>query len=105
MSNAHAQDFDMVKAIWKTCAILSVITVAEILFAVLLTGHVPQIALNIFYIAMSCAKAFYIVGTFMHLKFELKHLIVTVLIPIILLIYALFIMLAEGDSWQNMRNF
>lgn len=105
MSNTQGHDFDMVKAIWRTCAILSVITVVEILFAVFLTGHLPQMSLNIFYIVMSCAKAFYIVGTFMHLKFELKHLIITVLIPIILLIYTLVMMLGEGASWQNLRNF
>jgi cytochrome c oxidase subunit IV len=107
MSDAqgHGHDFNMVRVIWKTCGILSVITVLEIVAAILLTGHVPQLSLNIFYIVMSCAKAFYIVGTFMHLKFEMKHLIVTVLIPIIFLIYALVVLLAEGTSWHDMRAF
>ncbi len=102
-TQAHAHNVDMVKLIWKTCAILSVITVVEILTAIFLTGHFPQLSLNLFYVAMSAAKAFYIVGTFMHLKFELKYLIITVLVPFTILIYTLAIMLAEGTSWHNMR--
>src|ERR1700761_6927336 len=105
MSNdAHGHNFDMVKVIWRTCAILSVITILEILVAVTLTSSgMPKIVLNLFYVVMSCIKAFYIVGTFMHLKFEIKHLIITVLIPITFLIYALVMLLGEGLSWHNMR--
>ena len=102
---AHGHDFDMVKVIWRTCAILSVITVIEIVAAIFLTGKLPQMSLNVFYVLMSGAKAFYIVGTFMHLKFEIKHLIITVLIPTLFLIYALIMLLGEGLSWHNMRNF
>lgn len=107
MSNtdSHGHGFDMVKVIWRTTAILSIITVVEIIFAITLTGIIPQLGLNVFYVIMSCAKAYYIVGTFMHLKFEIKHLIITVLIPIAFLIYALAMLLGEGLSWHNMRIF
>jgi cytochrome c oxidase subunit 4 len=102
-TQAHGHD-DMVKVIWRTCGILSVITIVEVLVAIFLTNSgLPKLGINLFYVAMSGAKAFYIVGTFMHLKFEIKHLIITVLIPMTFLIYALIMLLGEGLSWHTMR--
>jgi len=103
MAQEKGHDFDMVKEIWKTFRILSVVTVVEVAAAVLLTGHLPQMVLNVFYILMSLTKAFYIVAVFMHLKFEMKYLIITILIPMCFLIYALLTLLAEGASWHSMK--
>ena len=105
MSNEHAQEGNMVKTIWKTFWILLVVTVVEIMAAVSLTGHLPQGILNTFYILMSLTKAFYIVAVFMHLKFELKFLVITILVPFTFLLFAVGTMLAEGASWLQMRNF
>jgi hypothetical protein len=39
------------------------------------------------------------------MKFEVKFLALTVLIPISLLLFAVITMLAEGNSWLEMRNY
>lgn len=109
MSNEHGEAPDMVKLIWKTTLWLSIITVAEILLAVTLTDFFTAngmlLVLNAFYIIMSLAKAFYIVSVFMHLKFEVKYLAITILIPMTFLLFAVIALLAEGDSWLHMRTY
>ena len=102
---SEVQGVDMVKLIWRTFWILLCVTIVEVAAAIFLTGILPQIVLNVFYILMSGAKAFYIVGTFMHLKFERKYLIITILIPMCFLLFALGVFLAEGNSWHHMKNY
>ncbi len=99
------EGFDMVKEIWKTFWILLVVTILEISLALWFTGKVPQMALNVFFIVASLAKAFYIVAVFMHLKFERKYLIITVLLPMIFLLFAVGVFLYEGDHWYNLKNY
>jgi len=102
MSGEHG---NMVKLIWRTFWILLIVTVVEIAMAVSLTGHIPQIILNIFYVLMSGAKAFFIVSVFMHLRFEIKYLAITILIPMTFLLFAVVALLAEGYSWLQMRTY
>jgi cytochrome c oxidase subunit IV len=80
-----------------------IVTIIEIVGALIYPPTAPRLILNIFFIVMSLLKAFYIVGVFMHLKFEMKHLIITILVPTIFLLYAVVILLAEGQSWLNMQ--
>ena len=103
MSEVHVDN--MVKLIWRTFWILLGVTIVEVAAAIGLTGILPQLVLNVFYILMSGAKAFYIVGTFMHLKFERKYLIITILTPLCFLLFALGVFLAEGESWHHMKNY
>lgn len=100
-ANAHSND--MVKTIWRTFWIMLIVTIIEIVGALIYPPTAPRLILNIFFIVMSLLKAFYIVGVFMHLKFEMKHLIITILVPTIFLLYAVVILLAEGQSWLNMQ--
>ena len=81
-----------------------VVTIVEVVGAIIYPHDMSRTPLNIFFIVMSMIKAIYIVGTFMHLKFEVKHLIITILVPVILLLYTICIFLAEGTSWLNMKN-
>jgi cytochrome c oxidase subunit IV len=101
--NTHASGNDMVKTIWRTFWIMLIVTIIEIVGALLYPPTAPRMILNVFFIVMSLLKAFYIVGVFMHLKFELKHLIITILVPTIFLIYTVVILLTEGQSWLNMQ--
>ncbi len=105
MSNEQGHEVDMVKLIIRTTIILSIVTIVEVVAAIFLTGILPQMVLNIFYILMSGAKAFYIVGTFMHLKFEVRYLIITILIPLIFMMFAVGVFLAEGESWHYMKSY
>jgi cytochrome c oxidase subunit IV len=105
MANDHGHDTNMVKLIWRTFWILLIVTVVEIAAAVLFTGVIPQMILNVFYILMSLTKAFYIVAVFMHLKFEVKYMIITILVPMLFLLFAVGVFLAEGDSWYHLKNY
>lgn len=102
-TDTHAHGNDMVKTIWKTFWIMLIVTILEIVGALIYPETAPRMVLNIFFIVMSLLKAFYIVGVFMHLKFEMKHLIITILLPTIFLIYTVIILLAEGQSWLNLQ--
>ncbi len=95
---------NMVKLIWRTFWIMLVLTIVEVVAAIFYPHDMNRSPLNVFFIVMSMIKAFYIVGTFMHLKFEVKHLIITILVPLILLLYTICIFLAEGTSWLNMKS-
>jgi cytochrome c oxidase subunit IV len=60
-----------------------------------------RMPLNIFVIVMSLLKAWYIVGVFMHLKYEVMNLIATVLFPLVFLVWAIIAFLWEGDWYGH----
>ena len=103
MSEVHVDN--MVKLIWRTFWIMLIVTIVEVVCAITLTGHVPQMVLNVFYVLMSGAKAYYIVSVFMHLKFEVKFMMITILTPMAFLLFALLVFLAEGASWHYMKHY
>ena len=45
------------------------------------TGFPPKYVLNGVYLILTCAKAFYIIAEFMHLRHEIKNLIMTIAVP------------------------
>ena len=49
-------------------------------------------------------KAFYIVGYFMHLKHEIKNLIMTICVPLALFIWFIIAFLYDGNSYKELRN-
>jgi cytochrome c oxidase subunit 4 len=50
------------------------------------------------------AKAFYIVAYFMHLKHEIKNLIMTIVVPLALFVWFIIAFLYDGNSFRNLRN-
>jgi cytochrome c oxidase subunit IV len=50
------------------------------------------------------AKAFYIVGYFMHLKHELRNMIMTIVIPLFLFVWFIIAFLSDGNSFNNLKN-
>jgi cytochrome c oxidase subunit 4 len=101
--HTEGESSNMVKTIWRTFWIMLIVTIIEITAALTYPYSANRLPLNIFFVIMSGVKAFYIVAVFMHLKFEIKYLIITVLLPTIFLMYTLIILLAEGNSWLNMQ--
>ncbi len=55
-------------------------------------------------IILMLAKAFYIVGYFMHLKHEIRNLIMTICVPLLLFVWFIIAFLADGHSYNNLRN-
>ena len=55
-------------------------------------------------VILSLLKAFYIVGVFMHLGEEIKNLIMTIIVPLLLFVWFIAAFLLDGSSWRNLRN-
>src|ERR1700761_2695842 len=106
-SHGHAPvaHFDT-KPIWRTFWILLGITMVELILATihLKTGFPPKFVLNGLYLILTCAKAFYIIAEFMHLRHEIKNLIMTIAIPACLFIWFIIAFLWDGSSYRELRN-
>lgn len=94
------------KAIWRTFWILLVITMVELVLAILYykTDFLPKHFLNGIFVIGTLAKAFFIIAEFMHLKYELKNLIMTIAMPALLFVWFLGAFLWDGNSYRNLRN-
>jgi cytochrome c oxidase subunit IV len=68
------------------------------------TGFPSRLVLNAIYVSLTMVKAFFIVAEFMHLRHEIKNLILTIMIPLMLFVWFIIAFLADGDSWKNMRK-
>ncbi|PUZ28758.1 hypothetical protein DCC81_04535 [Chitinophaga parva] len=106
LSAQHGHADSSTKTIWKTFWILLGITMLELAIAIVhLKFDVPSVLIrNSIYLCLTVLKAFFIVAEFMHLKHEVKNLILTILIPLLLFIWFIIAFLADGDSWKNMRK-
>jgi cytochrome c oxidase subunit 4 len=89
------------KKIFAVTALLSVITIVEVLIGIYFSKtHVSPgtwTLIKWFYIILTMVKAGYIVLVFMHLGDERKNLKTTILLPMVLIIYFIFICLFEGE--------
>ena len=77
---AHHEPEFSTKPIWRTFWILLGITLVELTLASIhmKTGFPPKYVLNGMYLILTLAKAFYIIAEFMHLRHEIKNLIMTI---------------------------
>ncbi len=91
----------------KVTIILSVLTIIELVLGFWMIGMESEglrLAVKGTIIILMLAKAFYIVGYFMHLKHEIKNLIMTIVVPLALFIWFIIAFLADGNSFRNLRN-
>jgi cytochrome c oxidase subunit IV len=94
----------------KVISILGVITLAEVIFALLGKGyiieglHFPVAIMGLVMIAMSAFKAYLIVYEFMHMKYETPGLVKSVLLPTLLLVWAIIAFFYEGNTWLEYRT-
>ena len=97
-----------VKKIIRTTILLSVITIIELGLGLAMYAFPMGAGLVLFIkgviVILSLAKAFYIVGIFMHLGDEVKNLISTIIVPLLLFIWFIAAFLWDGDSWKKLRN-
>ena len=98
------------KQAYKGFVLLGIITIVEVIVALVGNGHViegfslPKYIMYPVMIAMSLYKAYFIVNEFMHMKYEVKGLAVSVLLPTLLLVWAIIAFLHEGNSWGERRE-
>jgi cytochrome c oxidase subunit IV len=101
----ESEHFDT-KIIWRTFRILLYITIGELILAILYyeTHFIPKHILNGVFIILTLAKAFYIIAEFMHLRHEIKNMIMTIAIPALLFIWFVGAFLWDGNSYKELRN-
>ena len=82
-----------IKKLWTVAGILGAITALEFVVAFTM-GHGPL--KTAIFVAMTIVKAAYIVGEFMHLRYEVKILLWSILIPMIFVVWILVAFVYEG---------
>jgi len=102
MSHAHHNEPEVIvlppdkakiKKLWTVAAILGVITAVEFVIAFTLTpGHTK----TAIFVVLTIVKAAYIVGEFMHLKYETKVLLWSILLPTTFVVWMLVAFVYEG---------
>ena len=86
-------DKEKIKKLWTVAAILGAITAFE--FIVAFAMERGSFKTSIF-VVMTIVKAAYIVGEFMHLKYESKVLLWSILIPLGFVVWMLVAFVYEG---------
>ncbi|MBS1919726.1 MAG: cytochrome C oxidase subunit IV family protein [Bacteroidetes bacterium] len=109
VSFPHEPPTDNVKRIWKTFWILLIITIIELglgllIHALDLPDDLTRLLLKGTIIILSLAKAYFIVSIFMHLGDEIRNLILTIVIPLMLFIWFIIAFILDGDSYKHLRN-
>ena len=106
IDTGHHEPSFSTKPIIRTFWILLGITLVELLLATihLKTGFPPKMVLNGIYLILTCAKAFYIIAEFMHLRHEIKNLIMTIVVPLALFVWFIIAFLYDGNSFRHLRN-
>jgi cytochrome c oxidase subunit IV len=96
--------------------LLAFITIAEVFFALLAKGHFVhsinfgkdggfgQAVYMLAMIGASLYKAYFIIFNFMHMAYEVRGLVLSVLLPTTLLIWAIIAFFQEGSSWGARRE-
>lgn len=86
---------------WKKVAypltVLFLVTVVEFVVA-LAMPEMPKSYKSVLYIVLTIAKAFYIVGFFMHLRYEKLTLIYCIVVPLAFILVLIAALIFEGTS-------
>ncbi len=113
---AHQSYEDQKKLVFYGLKLLGVITIVEVVFALFAKGHiVPSITFGkdggfgqlLYMVAMigaSLYKAYFIIFFFMHMAGEIRGLMLSVLLPTALLIWAIIAFFQEGTEWGRSRE-
>jgi cytochrome c oxidase subunit IV len=95
------------KEVIRVTIILTVITLIELALGFWLMSIEAQFLRHLikgFICIFMLAKAFYIVGYFMHLKHELRNMIMTIVVPLLLFVWFIIAFLADGNSYKELKN-
>lgn len=104
--NDEAAYQSQVRAVWKSTILLSIVTAVEV--AIALTHFYffyesPKFLVNLIMVLATFLKAFFIIGEFMHLKYEQRAFIISLGVPLIFLVWAIIAFGIEGNYWLQMR--
>jgi cytochrome c oxidase subunit IV len=88
-------DTEKIKRLWRVALILGLVTAVEFVIAFTLPHGAAKTFL---FVILTIIKAGYIVGEFMHLRYEVKVLFWAVLIPMIFIVWMLVAFVYEGTK-------
>ena len=91
-----------IKKLWRVAFILFMITVFEFIVAFTVPHEFSATRVSIF-VLMTIVKAGYIVGEFMHLRYEAKVLFWSILIPLVFVVWMLVAFVYEGMAIYDLR--
>lgn len=104
----HQSDAEFKRKVRKTTILLSVITIIELGLGLLMYAtNFPDWAdmfLKGVIVILTLAKAFYIVSIFMHLGDEIRNMIMTIIVPLLLFVWFIAAFLWDGNEYKNLRN-
>lgn len=101
------------KLVFKGLILLAVVTLIEVAVSLFGKGYIiPGIEeyrwiaypVGLALIGLSLYKAYFIIYEFMHMRYEVRGLAMSVLLPTLLLVWAIIAFMQEGDSWGNRRE-
>ena len=100
--------------VFKGLLLLAFITIVEVVIALFAKGHLVEgvrftegfghYMYMLLMIGFSLYKAYFIIFYFMHMAYEVRGLVVSVLLPTALLIWAIIAFFQEGSSWGERRD-
>ena len=102
------------KKVFFGLGLLAVVTLIEVIVSLFGKGCIVKgvddygwvVALAaLVIIVLSVYKAYFIIYEFMHMKYEVKGLAYSVLLPTALLILAIIAFFQEGSSWKARRDY
>ena len=107
----HAEEHEGMtkKRIWNVFYVLLAITTVEFIIALYLVPigiggwKMHYSTANPIYIVLTLLKAFYIVGYFMHLKFERPSLVFAIVVPVLFIIGLILVLTNESHHWIDLR--
>lgn len=108
----HVSDVEFKKRVRKTTILLSILTAIELGIGLTIytihKGEDPSHLLVLMFKGLVCiltlAKAYYIVSVFMHLGDEIRNMIMTIVVPLMLFIWFIAAFIIDGNSYKNLRN-
>ena len=104
----HHDPSNSTKRIWRTFWVLLIITVIELALGLLMyVTDMPgwiELFIKGVIVILTLAKAYYIVSIFMHLGDEIRNLIMTIVVPLLLFVWFIGAFLWDGNAYRTKRN-
>jgi cytochrome c oxidase subunit IV len=100
------------KLVFKGLILLAVVTLIEVFVSLFGKGHIVAGMEDLSWVAYSAGfiiivlslyKAYFIIYEFMHMKYEVKTMAMSVLLPMLLLVWGVIAFFQEGNAWKNSR--
>ena len=104
----HQSDAEFMSKVRKKTNLISLINVIELCLGLLIYAtdfaHWVDMFLKGVIVILTLAKAFYIVSIFMHLGDEIRNMIMTIAVPLLLFVWFIAAFLWDGNEYKNLRN-